>query len=380
MAERLAVVSRIRRIPLVAGAVAMALGVGLLQAYVAGAVPLMPMALFLPPAQPLDGVLFALTGAGLIAFCIRAVRLRRVSAGVAGIIATALILEYLLRIDLGLDDLLFPDQVAQLARIFPGRPAPLSCVAFLLLATLLVVRPTIGRRRRRWYGALLLVSVTIPTLAVAGHLGDVPELYGLVPGSGVALYAALALLLLSAGVAAVTHEREVTDLLVSQDAGTALLRRLLPLALILPILFTVGGAQALRLSFYQVHIGLVAYVTLFIGVSMWAAFRSAEAARRLETERRAAERAQAELSLRNRLLEAQATAQAALQESEEHTRELLDILSHTPVAARGLDRRIRFWSTGAERLYGWTSEEMMQAGARDLLATEMPVHMREAEA
>jgi PAS domain S-box-containing protein len=380
MAERVVLVSRIRRIPFVAGAVAMALGLGLLQAYVLGAVPLIPMALFLPPAQPLDAVLFALTGSALLALCIGADRLRRVSAGLAGALAVGLIAEYLLRIDLGLDGLLFADQVNQLVRIFPGRPAPLSCAAFLLLATMLMVRPVVAGRRRRWYSGLLLISVTIPALAVAGHLGGVPELYGLVPGSGLALYAALVLLLLAAGVAAATHERAVLDLLLSQEPGTVLLRRLLPLALLLPILFTVGGAQALRLSFYQVHIGLVAYVTLFIAVSLWAAFRSAEAARRVEAERRAAERAQAELSLRNRLLEAQAAAQAALQASEEHTRELLDILSHTPVAARGLDRRIRFWSAGAERLYGWSSDEMMQAGPRDLLATEMPVPTREAEA
>jgi PAS domain S-box-containing protein len=138
--------------------------------------------------------------------------------------------------------------------------------------------------------------------------------------------------------------------------------------------------QALRLGFYQVHVGLAAYVSVFIGISVWAAFRSANVASRVEAGRRAAERAQADLALRNRLLEAQAAAQAALQASEEHTRELLLILSHTPVTARGLDGRIRFWSAGAERLYGWSSDEAMQAGRRDLLETEMPVPFREAEA
>jgi len=380
MVARDVVVSRIRRVPVVAGVIAMALGAALLQAYVFGLVPLVPTALFLPLAQPLDAVLFVLSGAALLSLQIRSPRLRQTSAALTIGLCAALLTEYLFRVDLRLDALLFPDQVGQLVPVFPGRPAPLSCAGFLLLGGLLLVPPERGTRPRRWYSATLIAAVVVPMLAIAGHLGGVPELYGLVPGSGVAMYAALGLLVLAIGIMAATHEAALVPLLLSDEPGTVLLRRLLPFALVLPILFTVGSVQALRLGFYQVHVGLAAYVTVFIGISIWAAFRSANVASRVEAGRRAAERAQADLALRNRLLEAQAAAQAALQASEEHTRELLLILSHTPVTARGLDGRIRFWSAGAERLYGWPSDDAMQAGRRDLLETEMPVPMREAEA
>ena len=49
-------------------------------------------------------------------------------------------------------------------------------------------------------------------------------------------------------------------------------------------------------------------------------------------------------------------AGAAAREGERQTRELLEILTHAPVLARGLDGRIRFWSDGAARLYGWSAE------------------------
>ncbi|HEX3274568.1 MAG TPA: ATP-binding protein [Gemmatimonadales bacterium] len=358
----------------------MVLGVALLQAYVLGAVPVEPAALFVPAAQPLDGVLFVLVGAALLSLQIESRRLRQTSAGLAVALAVLLIVEYVFDLRLGLDPALFPDQIGRLVRVFPGRPAPLSCAAFLLIGALLLRPPVAGHTLRRWHGAALLAAIIIPTLALAGHLGGVPELYGLVPGSGVALYAALALLLMAIGIACATQERAVVELIASDEPGTVLLRRLLPLALLLPIVFAVGGAQALRLSFYQVHVGLAAYITLFIGISLWGAFRSADVARRVEAERRAAERAQADLWLRNHLLEAQAEAQAKLKVSEEHTRELLDILSHTPVTARGLDRRIRFWSAGAERLYGWQADDAYRAGARDLLSTELPVSPSDAEA
>ena len=365
---------------MLAAALALGLGVALLEGYVYGFVPLVPSALFMPPAQPLEAVLFVLTGASLLALATRARRLREVCAALATTLAALLLAEYVFAIDLPVDWLLFADQVGQLAHVFPGRPAPMSCAGFLGLSLLLLAIPGADTPPRTGYSALLVATTIIPLLAIAGHLGDVPELYGLSPVTGIGLHTAIGLLALAIGIASSTHRAALVDLVTSREPGTVLLRRLLPLAVVLPMLFAAGSMLALRLGFYQVHVGLAVFVSLFIGISLWAAFRAAGVARRLEAERRAADRAQAELALRNRLLEAEAAAQAALQESEEQTRELLDILSHAPVIARGLDGRIRFWSAGAERLYGWSSEEATGAGADDLLHTELPVPQREVEA
>jgi len=379
MADRVTALARIRRIPLVTASVAIGLGVALLQVYIFDVMPKAPAALFVPPAQPLDAVLLLLIGVALLSYQVSFERLRQVPAGIAIILAVLLLAEYVLHLDLRLDSIVFADQTVRLTPIFPGRPAPLACVGFLLLGVLLIPdsEPT---HWRPWYRGMLLAVALLPVLAIAGHLGGVPELYGLAPRSGMGLPVALGILLLSIGVAAATQGPVLTDLLLSLEPGTVLLRRLFPLAVVLPILFAVGSIEALRLGFYQGHVGLTAYVSLFIAVSVWAALRSAGVARRVAAERLAADRAQAQLTLRNRLLEAEAAAQAALRESEEHTRELLDILSHTPVTARGLDGRIRFWSAGAEQLYGWSAAEVMRAGKRDLLRTKLPVPRAEAEA
>ena len=379
MAAPVTAVARIRRLPMLAAALALGLGVALLEGYVYGFVPRVPGALFLPPAQPLEAVLFVLCGAALLALATRARRLREVCAALALLLAGLLLAEYVFAVDLPLDWLLFADQIGRLAHVFPGRPAPMSCAGFLGISTLLLAGPATQTVSRKWYAALLVATTIIPLLAIAGHVGNVPELYGLSPASGIGLHTAIGLLTLAIGIASSTHRAALVDLVTSHEPGTVLLRRLLPLAVLLPILFAVGSIQALRLGFYQVHVGLTIFVSLFIGISLWAAFRAAGVARRVEAERRAADQAQARLELRNRLLEAEAAAQVALQESEEHTRELLDILSHTPVTARGLDGRIRFWSAGAERLYGWSSADAIRAGTEDLLQTELPVSQHEVE-
>jgi PAS domain S-box-containing protein len=66
-------------------------------------------------------------------------------------------------------------------------------------------------------------------------------------------------------------------------------------------------------------------------------------------------------------------------ESERHLREQAALLNqvHDAIMLRDLDDRIRFWSKGAERLYGWKAEEVLGQNASELL---MPEDVGEAEA
>ncbi len=59
--------------------------------------------------------------------------------------------------------------------------------------------------------------------------------------------------------------------------------------------------------------------------------------------------------------------------------QLLD-LSHDMIFVRDAQGVIRFWNSGAENCYGWTSEEAVGRVADDLLATEYPTSRDEIEA
>jgi PAS domain S-box-containing protein len=56
---------------------------------------------------------------------------------------------------------------------------------------------------------------------------------------------------------------------------------------------------------------------------------------------------------------------------------LLDV---TQLMVRDLDGRIRFWSSGAERLYGWPREEALGRISHRLLLTQFPKPLTEIEA
>jgi len=379
--DRAAAIMRTRQLPIVAALVAIVFGVAVVQGYVFGIEPLLPYTPFLPPTQPLVAVLFVLTGVSLLALRVGLSRLQLAGAWLATVLAGAVVAEYVLGLNLRLDQLLFPETVAALSPVFPGRPPPSTSATFLLLGLALLTvgsRPMAGPRH--WHSAGALGAIVLPVMPIVGHLLGVSELYAFTPGIGTALHTALILLLLAAGVTAATHESAVVNLLVGTDPGTILLRRFLPLAVLLPLLFAAGSVLASRLGLYEAHIGMVfytsAWIAMFVGVAYW----MAAVTRRADAERRAADRAQAELALRDRLLQAETAAAEAARESERRTRELLDVLSHAPVFARGLDGRIRFWSAGAERLYGWASDQASRSLARDLLRTELPVTQAEADA
>ncbi len=372
---------RVRNAAVAAALTSIGFGVAVVEGYVFRIGGLLPLAPFLPPTQPLVGVMFVLAGVSLLSLRVGLVRFQRIPALCTTMIAAAILSEYLLGVDLGIDRLIFPESVQGLSRIFPGRPAPITSATFLLLGVALLIASSEPRAQpRRWYTAIVLGAVILPVIPIVGLALGVPELYALAPGIGTALHTAMALLLLAAGVGAATHESAVLALVQARDPGTTLLRRLLPLAVLLPLLFAAGSVVALHFGLYAIHVGLVLYVSWCIGMFLGVAYWMAAVVRRADAERHAADQAQAELALRDVVLKADSEVAITSRESERRTRELLDILSHASVLARGFDGRIRFWSAGATRLYGWSSEEATGAVSAKLLPTDLPVLQREAEA
>jgi PAS domain S-box-containing protein len=369
------------RLPVIAGAAAALLGVAAIETYIFGIGPLIFAQPFLPPTEPLTALMFVLTGGGLLALKANLPRAQLAAAVSTVLIAALVLAEYLTWRDLGLDTLLFPDDVILMPSAFPGRPAPISAACLMLLGLALVLtRKDWHLEHRRLHLSALMVAGLLPLVAIVGHLFGVPELYAFAPGVGTSLIAALLLLLVTIGGAAATHEPAIVQLLVGRDPGTILLRRLLPVAVLIPLLFAAGSLLALRLGLYQKHIVLAFFVAVFIGLSLVAAFRVAAVVRRADVKRRAAEWAEADVALSERLLQAEQATGVALRESVRQTRELLEILNHAPVLARGPDGRIQFWSAGAQRLYGWDEKEAVGADALKLLHTELPVPAEEAEA
>src|SRR3712207_7598333 len=83
------------RLPLLAGGAALLLGLATIETYVFGSGLALSGAPFQPPTVPLVGVMFVLAGASLLCHQARLPRHQTVAAGLVVLIATLVLLEYL---------------------------------------------------------------------------------------------------------------------------------------------------------------------------------------------------------------------------------------------------------------------------------------------
>jgi PAS domain S-box-containing protein len=74
--------------------------------------------------------------------------------------------------------------------------------------------------------------------------------------------------------------------------------------------------------------------------------------------------------------------EAQLLQQQAHYRDLAELveLTHDAIFVRGMQSEILYWNPAAERLYGWTKEEVIGRVTHEFLHTEFPVPLEEIEA
>jgi hypothetical protein len=113
-----------------------------------------------------------------------------------------------------------------------GPPASLSLA---LLGAALLLADTHSRAARRVAEAMRLFTGLLATIALVGYVYQVPVLFGVSRYSGIAFPTAASIALLAAAGLFARPWHGVVRQLTSEDSGGALARRLLPVALVLPI-------------------------------------------------------------------------------------------------------------------------------------------------
>jgi signal transduction histidine kinase len=149
------------------------------------------------------------------------------------LIGAATLVEYLLNFNFGIDQLLFGDPYST---IDPGRMSQITSVGLTFLGPALFLmraRWQLGRRLSRSLG--LLVGI-LGFIALLGYSYDTQALYQVRPYHSVALHTALAFVIAAIGLQCVNPAEGIVCQIHSDGAGGAMLRRLLPAALLIPFL------------------------------------------------------------------------------------------------------------------------------------------------
>ena len=330
------------RVPIIAGSAVA----------IIGAVALAGWALNLPfvttittggyPILPLMAVCFVLAG-GALTMSVRPHRtatldaVQQTLAALVATIAGLTLYEYLRGSDSGFDLLLFGDRIKQVSNHPPGRIAINSAGSMLLFALALLSIPHDQRRHDLRAQMFATPALLIALLAILGYLFGVKGMYSLSQSSGMALWTAVGQLILGIGILVAVRDRGVALLLLDDGPAGVLTRRLLPAALLAPILLGVIRILGESSGFYETEFGVslfaVASILTFVGLVLWSArvLRNTDKERvdllALEKEARAhAERARSEAE----------TARAEAERANNSKTDFLAVMSHelrTPLTA-----------------------------------------------
>lgn len=144
--------------------------------------------------------------------------------------------EYAWGWDTGIDNFIFREAPGAVATAVPGRMAGVTSIAFMLVGLSLL--PVNTRAGWRLLASQLsaLVVVFISLLALIGYYYGQDIFYSFGPYSSIALHTALAFLILGLGIVATRPHCYIMKHITSDAMGGVIARRLMPFAIVIPIL------------------------------------------------------------------------------------------------------------------------------------------------
>jgi signal transduction histidine kinase len=268
------------RVPIIAGGAVAILGAAALVGWALNIPAVITPTTGGYPILPLMAVCFVLAG-GALTMAARRHRtatidaIQQTLAALVATIAGLTLYEYLRGSESGFDLLLFGDKIRQVSNHPPGRIAINSAGSLLLFALALLSIPHDQRRQDLRSQMFATPALLIALLAILGYLFGVKGMYSLSQQSGMALWTAIGQLILGVGILVTVRDRGVTVLLLDDGAAGVLTRRLLPAALLAPILLGVIRILGEPSGFYESEFGVslfaVASIMTFVGLVLWSA-------------------------------------------------------------------------------------------------------------
>ena len=209
-------------------------------------------------------------------------------AAAAALLAVATLAEWVLGMDLRIDEVLFRDDTLAYTTV-PGRVAPNTALAFALYGAAVVLQGS-GSRLARWWRALTWCGLTIGAVGLAGHLYGVSRLFAVAQRTGMAMPAAVGLVAFGCGLLVARPEDGPSALLVSEGSGGTLARWLLPMAAVAPLVLALPAQIGVRSGLLDQAYASALVTVGLTGVLAWVVVTAARAVEARDAARRARER------------------------------------------------------------------------------------------
>lgn len=200
-----------------------------------------------------------------------------------GAIGIATLGQHLFGWNLHIDQLLFSETSGARATTSPGRMGPPAAACFALAGMALWL---LHRARSASLAQLGAVCVGLMALlALTGYAYGAETLYGIARFTAIALHTAIALLALSVGLIASSVDRGFASIMVGDGAGSLMARRLLALAIAVPLLLGWLRIALQNANYIDTRFGIAALILSIIVIIAALIVRTAIIMNRVEQQK-----------------------------------------------------------------------------------------------
>jgi signal transduction histidine kinase len=210
----------------------------------------------------------------------------RVLGSIVLLVGAATLSEYFLGMQFGIDELIRLDIRNPESMAFPGRMAPNAALSFILLGFALLMRDRATRRGSYPSNPALILLLALAALAVVGYLYQATALYQISTYIRISQYTAASFALLTLALLLSRPERGPARYFLSEGPDGALVRGLLPPAVLIPIILCWIAARLRDEDILNRPTAFSLLAAMLVISFVYLVWRSAVSVERIEAERK----------------------------------------------------------------------------------------------
>lgn len=185
-------------------------------------------------------------------------------SAVVTLIGALTLLQYILEIDFGIDQILVSDVINQESRMYPGRMSPIAAFCLTLVGSaLLLIDYKTSRRRQHLSSFFLMPVLFLSFLAIVGYAYGITSFYTVGPFIRIALPTTVLLGAICVGMICARPTLGPFSVFFSDGIGGMMARRFLPPIVFLPAVLGWFRLEGQRLGYIDVYMGVAILVVTF---------------------------------------------------------------------------------------------------------------------